>query len=161
MPKTAGATELIVGMKGKEMSEPEKRETVSPASMHARSEWILIDYRHYWDAPREFVVRRGDEAYFFESLFDEARDDYSPEFRVYRIPLAVAEIPISRWDELHQIGERLGDIAVDQLRFRAEPVPGYPQGRSLRFIHESVFDILQKVRRQGNQDPSGRSDIMK
>ena len=125
------------------------------------SEWILIDYRNYWDAPREFVVRRGDEAHLFESLLDEARDDYSPEFRVYRIPLAAVETPISRWDELHRIWERLPDIPVDQLRFRAEPIPGYPMHRSLHFIHESVFDILQKAQRQGNQDPSGPSNIMK
>jgi len=113
------------------------------------NEWIVIDCRHYWDVPREFVVWCGDEAYFFESAFDESRDDYAPSFRVYRLPRAAAEIPTNRWDEFSQIGERLPDVPVSQLHFRAEPIPGHPLGRSLHFIHESVLDILRKARRSG------------
>jgi hypothetical protein len=116
---------------------------------HAMSEWVAIDYRHYWDVPREFVVRRGNDAYFFECAFDESLDDYPPNFCIYRIPAAAVELPTERWGEFREIGERFSDISVDQLRFHVEPIAEHPMHRSLRFIHESVFDILQRPRSLG------------
>ena len=34
-------------------------------------------------------------------------------------------------------------------RLRAEPIPGHPMHRPLRFIHESVLDIFPKPQRPG------------
>jgi hypothetical protein len=109
------------------------------------SEWAVIDYREYWDVPREFVVRHGEDAYYFQSPFDEILDDYTPNFYVYRIPVALADAPMDRWSEFRRLGERLPDIPVSQLRFRAEPIQGHPLGRHLRFVHESVFELLKKT----------------
>jgi hypothetical protein len=110
------------------------------------SEWIVIDYSQYWDVPREFVVRRGQDAYFLESPFDEALDDYTPNFHIYRILVAATETPMDRWSEFRQLGEHLPDVLVSQLRFNAEPIAKHPMRRSLRFVHDSVFDIIKRAR---------------
>ena len=107
------------------------------------SEWTIIDYRQYWDVPREFVVRHGENAYYFESPFDEALDDYTPNFYVYRIPTAVAESAMDRWGAFRQTGERLPDVPVSLLRFHTDSIYGNtPTRRYLRYVHDSVFEIL-------------------
>jgi hypothetical protein len=108
--------------------------------------WTVIDYSQYWDVPREFVVRRGNVAYYFESPFDEALDGYAPNFYVYRIPAAAADIPMNRWNELRLSGERLPDIPVGDLRFLAEAILGHPMRRHLRFIHDSASEIVERTR---------------
>src|SRR5690349_4318812 len=110
------------------------------------SDWTVIDYTRYSDVPREFVVRHGEHAYYFESPFDEMLDDYTPFFYVYRIRASDVETPLTGWSEFRRTGARLPDIPVANLRFHAEPIPDHPTRRHLRFVHDSIFEILERKR---------------
>ena len=107
------------------------------------SEWIRIYYTSYWDVPRTFVFRHGQDGYYFDCSFDEVLDDYPPDYRVYRIPADMAAFAEYRWENFEQIGERLPEIAVNRLRFgrNEDVIPSWtqPHGRS---IHRSVLEIL-------------------
>jgi len=109
------------------------------------NDWNFIHYSQYSDVPREFVVCHGENAYYFESLFERKLDHYTPNFYVYRIPLGAAETPMNRWTEFRQLGEHLPDILVTRMRFHAEPIPGHPMCRNLRFVSFSIFEILART----------------
>ncbi|MFT5494028.1 MAG: hypothetical protein ACI8V5_004429 [Limisphaerales bacterium] len=108
------------------------------------SEWIVIFYNSFWDVPRDFVVRFGENAYYFDSPFDDDLDDYTPDFFVCRIPVELMKPPITRWSEFKELGERLPDVPVSEVRFHSEPIPGQTNPPvSLRFVHESLLEILE------------------
>jgi hypothetical protein len=79
--------------------------------------WEPIEYAHWWDFPRVFVVRDGGRVLVLESVFEDALDDYGP-FRVYELHADGPGAPdgLGGWlkikrDPARQVGEvpeRLG-----------------------------------------------------
>lgn len=80
--------------------------------------WIPFHYFGYWDVPRLFVLRRGSEMLRFESAFDEALDDYSPNYLVSSLPIEryVAGDPRSAVSREHPWMD-LGEVPVASLEF--------------------------------------------
>jgi len=52
----------------------------------ASEKWADFVYWGFWDIPRCILATLGDETYFLDCPFDEALDDYRPEFTVYLMP---------------------------------------------------------------------------
>jgi len=103
------------------------------------SEWVVIDYRQYWDVPREFLVSHGEDAYYFESPFDETLDDYTPSFYVYRIPATLVESAMERWDEIRNWGVRLPDIPVAGCAFAPITCPADHRRAGISATSRIVF----------------------
>jgi hypothetical protein len=58
-------------------------------------EWIPFSYREYWDYPRWIVLERNLEWYLIVSAFDDAADEYAPDYRI--IPLGHDRPPAGSW----------------------------------------------------------------
>jgi len=97
--------------------------------------WLPIRYREFWDVPRSFLVRFRGRLFLFESLFDDALDDYPPRYKVHLMPdLAEDELKGS-WEHLSRrsVGW-LGEVPVQSVKFD-------PTLR--REIHADIFGSLQ------------------
>jgi hypothetical protein len=80
-------------------------------------DWLPIEYRDFWDVPRVLVVRVTSGTLLLECPFDEAIDAYAAEFKVYRLPAAVAATLPDDWTSLAQLGVPIGAIPVKDVRF--------------------------------------------
>lgn len=52
---------------------------------------LPITYGEFYDVPRMIRFRLADEWYFLRSEFDEEQDDYSEDYKVYRLPFRSEE----------------------------------------------------------------------
>ena len=55
--------------------------------------WVRFRYCEFYDVPRYIVLRYNNRCFFLESPFDDAADDYSPDYVVYLFPESVLEVP--------------------------------------------------------------------
>jgi hypothetical protein len=76
----------------------------------------IVAYRDFYDIPHALVVEWHGENYFLDGPFDDAFDDYSSVFAVYRLPTELPDLAGS-WVGLATKGQLLGEIAVEQLVF--------------------------------------------
>jgi hypothetical protein len=99
------------------------------------SESVAIEeYRDFYDIPRMFVVRWKGQRYLFDGSFDDALDDYRPQFDVYLLARDLAEPLPKSWQTLVSAGaRRIGTISTSDVKFD-------PTGR--RHIDSSAFDLL-------------------
>ena len=86
--------------------------------MNARepARWASIRYRDFYDVPRAFVVEKDGNRYFFTSEFDEAGDEYSDTYRVYRLT-PDALLAEGAWDAPSMGGALVGEVPVSSVRF--------------------------------------------
>jgi len=52
----------------------------------ATEKWADFVYWDFFDMPRAILATLGDKTYFLDCPFDDALDDYGPEFTVYLMP---------------------------------------------------------------------------
>lgn len=76
-------------------------------------------YSGFWDVPRGIVLRHRNHLLFMLSLFDEALDDYEPEYSVYLLPdSAEAKLLQGDWDFLTGSDAQLiGKVPVHAVNF--------------------------------------------
>jgi hypothetical protein len=87
----------------------------------------VIDIMACWDRPRRGVALKGDQLVYFECRYDEAEDDYSPEYGVKPIsrdllpPIAERRAIFNRWsDALHAANTKIEThpaLPVDRARW--------------------------------------------
>src|SRR4051794_29503381 len=58
----------------------------SPKIRRSTMEWVPIQYREFYDRPRMIVAEYRGRSYLFNCSFDEALDDYSPDYAVFVLP---------------------------------------------------------------------------
>ena len=80
--------------------------------------WLPIRYRDFCDVPRAVVVEFRGHTYLLDCLFDHDRDDYEPEYTVYRLPDDLADdLETMSWTDLGHRGTRMGTLEVSQVVF--------------------------------------------
>jgi hypothetical protein len=76
-----------------------------------------IVYRDFHDVPRLMVVFLGRRRMLFDCVFDDRADDYFDRYEVYRLPDDFVP-PDGSWESLiSRTTERLGSIAVRDVKF--------------------------------------------
>lgn len=79
--------------------------------------WVpVIAYRDLYDVPHLVVAQVGARLLLFESRFDEALDDYEPDYSVYELAPS-AELPSGSWDHLSDGLARLALIPLREVEF--------------------------------------------
>ena len=82
------------------------------------SGWLPITYRDFYDIPHAIVVEFDGGLYFLDSPFDDAIDDYRPEFTVYRLPSELrTQLAMMSWVDLQHHGEAIGAVPTDDVQF--------------------------------------------
>lgn len=82
------------------------------------SPWLPIRYRDFYDLPRSFVFEYAGSVYFFDCPFDEATDEYTPDYSVYRLPPEVVpSLERASWEGLAKQGRFVRNIPVESVRF--------------------------------------------
>src|SRR5438045_3674642 len=82
--------------------------------------WIPIRYRDFWDVPRIFLARQGNETYLFDCPFDEQLEDFPDAYKVYLMPeIPDEDLPVD-WTPLYDRALRyLGEVPLGHVRFDA------------------------------------------
>ena len=78
--------------------------------------WLpIIEYRDFWDVPRIFFVRKNGVLLLFDCEFNDQKEDYSDEYKVYIMP----ELPAGEsWKGIFERAtEYLGNVPVDKVNF--------------------------------------------
>lgn len=80
---------------------------------------LPIKYGEFYDFPRMFRLRLGDEWFFLRSEFDDDEDDYQEAYKVYRLPFHTEEEIESHPDYWMELGnaEYLGEIPIAAVGF--------------------------------------------
>ncbi|HWL40541.1 MAG TPA: hypothetical protein VNO75_09910 [Gemmatimonadaceae bacterium] len=81
--------------------------------------WLPIRYREFYDVPREFVVERDGEAYYFTCPFNDQADDYAAIYQVYRLHAGAAVGHAASWAGLERLGSPVGQVNVAHVTFDA------------------------------------------
>jgi len=76
-----------------------------------------ITYRGYYDVPRMFVVDYRGAQLLFDCPFDDAADDYSADYTVYRLPAEIEPSAVASWYDLPALGIKVGTVPVSEVRF--------------------------------------------
>jgi hypothetical protein len=80
--------------------------------------WSPIRYRGFYDYPLVFLVDHKDDHFLFECLFDEERDEYADDYRVYRMPVLRDEELPTDWTNLRETAiAYVGTVPVREVRF--------------------------------------------
>jgi hypothetical protein len=78
--------------------------------------WVpVIAYRDFYDVPHLLAARVGARLLLFESRFDEAIDDYEPDYSVYELPSV--ELPAGSWEHLSDGLTRLAAVPLRDVEF--------------------------------------------
>jgi len=79
---------------------------------------IPITYRDFYDVPRIFLARHGNQLYLFDCPFDEGLDDYPSHYEVYAMPTLSEQELAGSWEELSQKARtHLGHVSVNAVDF--------------------------------------------
>lgn len=81
------------------------------------SKWWPFQYRGFYDVPRVVLISGPAFALLLDCQFDQALDDYRPEYDTYRLSTTTAEAPPDDWTLLTEDAERLGSIPVTEVEF--------------------------------------------
>lgn len=104
-----------------------------------------IQYRDYWDVPRQVVVSCFGKIFFLECPFSDDAEDYHDTFAVYEITAPSPEQLGGNWQELKHKARLCGNVPVSELKFgkaegrRTLELPGFRQALS-RFCGEASVD---------------------
>ncbi len=80
--------------------------------------WAPFTYRDFYDVPRMVLFDDGDAVYLLDCPFDDVRDEYPDRFTVYRMRETAQRLDkLADWSLLPGMGEKLGTIAVRDVRF--------------------------------------------
>lgn len=80
--------------------------------------WRLAAYRNFWDFPRMVVATNDSGTFLYYSRFEEALDDYTDYYAVYRMPELTLEELQGTWEGLEERAlERLADVPIRSLPF--------------------------------------------
>ena len=78
--------------------------------------WVpVVAYRDFYDVPHLLAARVGARLLPFESRFDEALDDYEPDYSVYELPSA--DLPEGSWEHLSHGLTRLTAVPLRDVEF--------------------------------------------
>jgi formiminotetrahydrofolate cyclodeaminase len=81
-------------------------------------QWGPIVYREFHDVPRVIMVSDGTRNYLFDSVFDEALDEYRDSYDIYEMPKLSEEEMKSSWLKIEQRALRhLGRVPVKEVSF--------------------------------------------
>src|SRR5262245_38663298 len=80
-------------------------------------EWWRITFREFHDVPRAVIVWAPSRVLFLDCPWDDALDDYRPTYDVYALPAEVAAALPHDWTDLGLLGDFLGSVEVDAVRF--------------------------------------------
>ena len=80
---------------------------------------VSFQYVDFYDVPRTLVVSYKGELFLLQSAFDKARDEYTNEYTVYRLPKSVAtQLSSGSWRFLQEIlPNALGEIPIKSVQF--------------------------------------------
>jgi hypothetical protein len=82
------------------------------------TQWAPSQYREFYDIPRAFVVERAGDLLFFDCPFNDSRDDYEPEYTVFKIQDAHRDkVDQPSWLDLRRYGERIGAVPTGAVTF--------------------------------------------
>jgi len=96
------------------------------------SEWNNIHLRDFWDVPHAILAKRGTEQFYFSSRFDDALDDYTPYYEVFRLPLLSEEETQGSWVGLKlRATEKLDNLPLKSLH----PIILASDGRVMDGMH--------------------------
>lgn len=95
----------------------------------------IKQYRDFWDVPRIFLALKDDYLLLFDCKFNEEKDDYEEEYKVFIMPELSNDEISGSW---HQLSEKaikcLGKIFVNEVKF---------DGSKRKFIKgKSVFETF-------------------
>ncbi len=100
--------------------------------------WLPIQYREFYDVPRSIVVEYEGALYLFESALDDALDDYSEVYQVYRLPIVLRD-QLNTWDTRSWI-----DLALAGIHIGEVPVASVELDETKRaFLKASTFQRLE------------------
>ena len=98
------------------------------------SQWVPIRYRDFYDFPRAFVVERSGDLLFFDCPFNDALDDYEPDFTVFKIRAEFRDkVDQPSWKDLRRCADRLGAVPTGAVRF---------DETKRQAVDVSVFDLI-------------------
>ena len=85
--------------------------------------WLPLRYRDFHDVPRLVAVEYRGRVYLLDSPFDDAIDDHSEHYTVFRLPAsAVARLDDGSWEGLPHLAEEISRVRVPDVEFD-EPKP--------------------------------------
>jgi hypothetical protein len=99
--------------------------------------WIRIRHFQYWDHPRTFVLAHREQCFLFMCDFDDARDNYPDEYRVFLLSPPACGEALPDWPSLSpQLATvpELGAWPTKELRFCRVLIDPDVQGRVLWFV---------------------------
>jgi len=81
---------------------------------------VAFEYRDFWEVPRLLVCTVNGIEILLDSEFDEATNDYAPNYKVYAMPPELdPDAPDASEELLLAEAEYLGSIPVDAIAFDA------------------------------------------
>ena len=93
-----------------------------------------IQYRDFYDVPRMFIVRFGDNSYLFDCKFNEHKDEYDTHCSVFLMPPLDDAALAGDWRKFPSIPLRLAvKVSVSDVKFDATKRNG---------INTDIFDQL-------------------
>ena len=106
-----------------------------------QSDWSAIrQFRDFWDVPRMLIIDWDGESVLLDCPFDEEREDFADEYKVYSMPsLSDAELDGSWADFPQRAIKLLGKIPVSKVQFD-ETSRSYLNRRSLDDILRRPVD---------------------
>lgn len=98
----------------------------------------IKQYRDFWDVPRIFLTLMDGDYYLFDCRFDEEKEDFEKEYRVYLMPELTNEDLSASWSNLSDKATRfLGRIAVISVKF--------DDSKRLSIDESSVTQVLNQT----------------
>src|ERR1700752_1184086 len=77
-----------------------------------------IEFRDFWDYPRIFLARVGEETFLFDCRFDKVTEDFPDHYQIFLMPIMPDDELTGSWDRLSDRAIRfLGELAVSAVRF--------------------------------------------
>jgi hypothetical protein len=79
---------------------------------------VPFKYHAFWDVPRFIVCTVQGTELLLDAGFDDALDEYSPDYKVYVLPLDLDLKSLYTWPQLPSADSSyLGSIAVSSIEF--------------------------------------------
>ena len=106
------------------------------------AQWLNAQYRDFYDLPRMIVARSELGTFLFYSRFEEATDEYSESYEVYRVPPLSGGDLAASWEGLElRALERLSDLPVKDFPFDV--------ARRAFLDYDSILPVLMGGGRSG------------
>jgi hypothetical protein len=101
--------------------------------------WIpILEHRGFYDVPRLMLVQVDGRVLILDCPFDEALDDFPPDYEVIELTTDPRESLGPDWSQLSKTGSRLGYVPVASITF--DPT------RRRAFTSGALTDLLKSGR---------------